>query len=196
MTDYKHKIHKIMKKMKRFYRYKTKMQYQISHGAKISVYLLFVISYLLYVLFVIVFSGRFLKTFTPLTNISGSMNPVINEGSITIVKQENFYNVGDVISYYTQIDGKEAVITHRIKSIGGNVYVTKGDANQVTDRELVVPRLVIGKVVLVMPYIGFIVRFAKSPLGLLLTIYLPGFMIISREILRIISDVKYNKFHK
>jgi len=125
------------------------------------------------------------------TNRSNSMNPLIDTGSLIAVKSQPEYNVGDVISFYSKINNREEIITHRIVQIGGNVYVTKGDANQAIDRNIVTPRLVIGKVVAVIPSVGYFLNFVKSPLGALLLIIGPAGLIIVVEVLkmtRIISD--------
>jgi len=112
------------------------------------------------------------------------MNPSIDTGSITIVKKMENYKVGDIISYYAKINNKEKIITHRIIDIGGNVYVTKGDTNLGID-PIVLPRLIIGKVILIIPYLGYIVSFAKSTSGLWLTIIIPAIFIILAELFKI-----------
>jgi len=80
--------------------------------------------------------------------------------------------------------------------IGGNVYTTKGDANEVADRELVKPRLVIGKVVTIIPYLGHFIRFAKSLFGNWLLIILPALVVIASEIARIVMELERNKREK
>lgn len=119
------------------------------------------------------------------TNISNSMLPEINTGSLTMVNKLPEYIPGDIITYYAKINGKAAIITHRILWIGGNVYVTKGDANQVADREVVEPRLVIGKVIFIIPYLGYVMSFIKTPSGILSVIILPTVVIISTELYKL-----------
>jgi signal peptidase len=104
-----------------------------------------------------------------------------------VVKKSPEYNVGDIISYYAKINGKEEIVTHRIFRIGGNVYLTKGDANQALDEEKIVPRLIIGKVVLVIPYLGYLIGFAKTKIGLWLLIVLPALFIILSEVIMILK---------
>lgn len=113
------------------------------------------------------------------------MNPTIDTGSIIIVKKQDYYDVGDAVSYSTLVDGKETIITHRIVSIGGNVYVTKGDANVAVDRAIILPRLIIGKVVVIIPYVGYILSWVKSSLGVIFAIILPASAIIITEMLSI-----------
>jgi len=92
------------------------------------------------------------------------------------------YNVGDIISFYRYLDGKQTIVTHRIDSLGGNVYITKGDANDVIDRQIVRPRLIIGKAVLVIPKVGTYVKLLKSDVGTFVLIILPAAYIIVTEL--------------
>lgn len=114
------------------------------------------------------------------------MSPLIDTGSVTIVKKDSTYEPGDIISFYDSENKKEEVVTHRIVSIGGNVYVTRGDANEVVDQKIVAPRLVIGKVIFIIPYLGHVITYAKSSQGLILTIILPAILIILVELWKII----------
>jgi len=159
-------------------------------------YRCFISAYVALMLVVIIFSVNIFSPFHSFTNKSDSMNPAIDRGSITIVRSFASYQIGDAIAYYAQIDGQEEIITHRIMDIGGNVYTTKGDANEVADRELVKPRLVIGKVVTIIPYLGHFIRFAKSLVGNWLLIILPAFVIIASEIARIVMELERNEREK
>lgn len=63
--------------------------------------------------------------------------------------------------------------------------MTKGDANEVSDRELVPPRSIVGRVILVIPHLGRLVTFAKSELGSWLLIVFPAIIIILIELVKI-----------
>lgn len=119
------------------------------------------------------------------TNKKTSMLPLISPNSLTVTKPFAYYNVGDIISYYQQVEGREVIVTHRIAQMGGNVYITKGDYNEAIDSEVVRPRLVIGKVILIIPWLGMIFSLVKSPWGTALFIWLPAVIIISGEVYRI-----------
>lgn len=149
--------------------------------------------YLIYILVVVLFSANWFDYVRSFTNISDSMSPAIDTGSVTVVQKFPTYNVGDAIAYYSESDGAEEIVTHRIMSIGGNVYTTKGDANQVADREIVRPRLVIGRVVWIVPYLGYLIRFAKSVPGTWLTIILPAALLIGAELLKIFWALRAKK---
>ncbi|MFH1255431.1 MAG: signal peptidase I [bacterium] len=153
-------------------------------------YRLFARIYMIFVFLVIIFSANIFGPWHSFTNKSDSMNPAIDRGSLTIVKSFPKYNIGDVISYYAKNDGQEEIITHRVMDIGGNVYTTKGDANDVADRELVKPRLIIGKVVFVIPYLGHAIAFAKSLIGTWLCIIIPAMIILGSELIRIFFELE------
>lgn len=155
-----------------------------------KVYLIFKYLYLFFIFIVIIFSVNIFNPYHSFTNKSDSMAPAIDQGSLTIVKRFSTYNIGDAISYYDNSNGPEEIVTHRIRAIGGNVYTTKGDANEVQDRELVKPRLIIGKVIFTIPYLGYLISFAKSPIGTRLGIITPALIIILLEIMNIIINLK------
>lgn len=174
------------------------MQKKILHFLNSSLLRFLIGVYIVLVSIVIIFSINIFSPYYSFTNKSDSMAPLINRGSLTIVKDLPSYEVGDAVAYYALIDSQEEIITHRIKSIGGNVYTTKGDANEVADRELVKPRLVIGKVVFIIPYLGYFISFSKSLLGSWLMIIFPAYLIIFCEIIKIVFEtqstpVKKNK---
>ena len=153
-----------------------------------EIYYAFIVFYVFYAFLIALFSFKNLpgevKFFT---NKSYSMSPIIDTNSLIMVKKFNSYQPGDIITYYAKIDDQEQIITHRIVRLGGNVYLTKGDTNQVIDQYEVVPRLIIGKVVLIVPYLGLLVGFAKTQFGTWLVIIFPALLIIFAEILKIIN---------
>ncbi|MBP6993777.1 signal peptidase I [Candidatus Woesebacteria bacterium] len=123
------------------------------------------------------------------TNTSGSMSPIIDTGSLIMVNTKSSYAIGDIVSYNTLIEGKETVVTHRIVGYGGNVYITKGDANTAIDREVIVPRLIVGKVVLIVPVVGYAITIIKSPIGILFFILIPASGIILSEVISILKSL-------
>jgi len=155
-------------------------------------YYYFVVVYLLFTVMVTIFSLHLFGDYYSFTNQSKSMDPTINSGSITIVKKMAVYRLGDIISYY-QKNSKAEIVTHRIVQIGGNVYVTKGDTNLGSDPPIVLPRLIIGKVILIIPYLGYVIGFAKSAFGLWLTIIIPAIFIIIVELTKIKREIMLNR---
>lgn len=127
-----------------------------------------------------------------LTNKSYSMAPKIIPSDATIIKKQppNSYDKGDIVSFYTQVNGREGIVTHRIYRLGGNVYLTKGDANTAIDKEYLRPRLIIGKVIMVIPLLGAYLSLLKNPWGNLFLILLPAGYIIFTETLKIKELIK------
>lgn len=116
---------------------------------------------------------------------SGSMEPTIPTGSLILIHERDRYYTNDIITF--QIGGRSGLpTTHRIiedgLEAGKLVYTTKGDANDSVDPEPVYPDEVRGKVVMWAPYLGFLLDFARQPLGFVLLIVLPAALIILEEI--------------
>ncbi len=124
---------------------------------------------------------------------SGSMEPAIKVGSVVIVKSVSDYKVGNVITFGPYSKTK-APTTHRIHDIkvvdGQSVYITKGDANNAPDQRDVRPADVVGKVMLDVPYVGYAVAAAKTPIGFALIIIVPAAIIIYDEVRKIWAEVK------
>ena len=116
---------------------------------------------------------------------SGSMEPAIHTGSIVIIKPSSEYNVGDVITFGkdTNVDvpTTHRIIEERITS-GEALYTTKGDANEDPDPKEVREQEIIGKVLTSIPYIGYVLDFARKPLGFALLIGVPAVVVILDEL--------------
>lgn len=81
--------------------------------------------------------------------VTGSMEPTILTGDYIIIDRKDITNlqIGDIISFYSEEENtKGLIVTHRIIDINENgEYVTKGDANNVTDVKNVRKSQIIGK---------------------------------------------------
>jgi signal peptidase len=124
---------------------------------------------------------------------SGSMEPAIKTGSVVVIKPYDTYVVGEVITFGE--DTREKIpTTHRIIAdtvIEGEVYYTvQGDANEEPDAEPVLKADVIGKVILNVPYMGFVIDFARQPLGFILLIVVPASLVILDELWNIGTEVR------
>lgn len=124
--------------------------------------------------------------------LSGSMEPSIKVGSVIVIRPANEYFAGDVITYGDDSEGNIPT-THRIidKRIEGGVSIfkTKGDANPKPDAIEVRENDVIGKVLFSIPLLGFVIDFAKTPIGFALLIIVPGAIVILDEIRKIIREI-------
>ncbi len=117
--------------------------------------------------------------------LSGSMEPELKVGSVVITRplEIGSVNVGDIITFRSPLNGK--FTTHRVISVESNpsiVLRTKGDANEDIDPFIVGSQSVVGRVCFDVAYLGYVTQFIKSRPGLLLTLYLPGLIIIFMEV--------------
>ena len=113
----------------------------------------------------------------PLIVETGSMKPIFNEQDVVIAKEVDAetLNVGNIIAYYNP---RGTVVTHRIIDVeigedGAKLYMTKGDANNVEDRDPVHPSRVVGLIVYAIPQGGKAMNIAKNPLWMGLVIAVP-----------------------
>jgi len=128
---------------------------------------------------------------------SGSMEPTIKVGSLAVIQAKSDYQVQDVITFQNdpKVDFKKpgSTTTHRIVEIkkvaDKTMYVTKGDANNTPDSENRIPSLVLGKVILAVPYVGYLIAFAQTQVGLIILIVIPATMIIYSELMSIKKEV-------
>ena len=116
--------------------------------------------------------------------LSGSMDPDLPVGAVAVIKpvEATDITVGDIIAYHSG----ESLITHRVIEMINErnepSFVTKGDANEDPDITPVSASSVVGKVVFDVPYFGYLSSFVQSRLGFILTIIVPGLVIIGLEL--------------
>ena len=133
--------------------------------------------------------------------LSGSMEPAIHTGSVVVIKPTDLYKVGDIITFGKDTK-KDIPTTHRIVETraveGETLFVTKGDANNGTDASEVKESAVAGKVLFSVPYAGYLIDFARKPLGFILLITIPAGCIVIDEGRKIWKEVKSikSKVHK
>jgi signal peptidase len=155
------------------------------------------ILYTVFIAIVVGIAGLLLGTMLPIPgNIevkivkSGSMEPVLPTGSLIFVKRATFYTKGDIVTF-----GKDTKTdiptTHRIIAVNDDgTFTTKGDANEEEDQVRVAPKDVIGEVIFHVPGAGFVLDFARQPIGFTLLVAIPAGLVIVEEILTIVSEAK------
>lgn len=111
--------------------------------------------------------------------LSGSMEPAISAGDLIIVREEDNYAVGDAIVFR---DGASFTV-HRLKSIDGEEFVTRGDAND-TDDAPIRAADVKGKVVKCLKGAGNLVSAVRSPIGIVVTLGLAVLLFEAPYLLR------------
>lgn len=122
--------------------------------------------------------------------LTGSMSPVIPQGSLVFAQKLDVYTVRDVISY--QVDG--ITVSHRIvevvKENGSILYRTKGDANNTIDEALVQQSQVLGKIQYGLMNIGNFILFLKTPTGFVSFIIVPLIMFVIAELWTIKKEIE------
>lgn len=128
---------------------------------------------------------------------SGSMSPSIPVGSIVASKPVDVYQEGDVITFvseeYRGVKNPKDTTTHRVVGVeekdGQIVYTTKGDANDTADTNPVTKNLIFGKTIASVPYLGYLVSYAKTREGLIILVIIPATLIIYSELMSIKNEV-------
>ncbi len=143
-------------------------------------------------------AGLFLASMLPIPgNIeikivkSGSMEPTIPTGSLVVIKPVEAYKLRDIVTFgadtSTQIPTTHRIVASRVDN--GTRYTTKGDANEEQDTKEISQSEIIGKVVAHVPNAGYVLDFAKKPLGFALLIGIPAATIIIDELINIFREV-------
>ena len=131
----------------------------------------------------------------PFIVLSGSMKPTIPEGSIAFIVRGQTENIkiGDIITY-KRPDKAQENVTHRVAGIttidGKEAYKTKGDANNDLDLWTVRKEAIWGKLAFSIPFLGFVINFTRTRLGVVLVIVLPLILIALDEIRVIVQEIK------
>ncbi len=123
-----------------------------------------------------------LPLFTPyrlLVVLSGSMAPTLEVGDAILVRSgPAAIQPNDIITF--RREGQ--LVTHRVVEIGPGQFTTKGDANNAPDLEPVPSATVEGKFVLRLPFMGYFIYFARTPLGWLTLVVIPAAVLIAGEV--------------
>jgi signal peptidase len=119
--------------------------------------------------------------------LTGSMDPAISPGDAVVVGDVRAADVavGDVLTFY-KTASSDVPVTHRVIEVveaeGDAVsFVTKGDANEDPDATTVGPSRVVGRVVVVIPFIGYVIQFINTPYGFVALIAVPMAMLLLGE---------------
>lgn len=126
--------------------------------------------------------------------LSGSMEPEISPGDVVIVDevQPESVAVGDTITYRT---GPRSTTTHEVVTVieDGEIigYKTKGIANEDPDQGYVDTDQLVGKTILVVPYVGYVTLFANTDVGAALFLIVPGVLIILNELWELAKDWRH-----
>ena len=126
----------------------------------------------------------------PHTVLTGSMEPAIAAGDVVIEERiaPAAARVGDVVTFRDPED-QSRLITHRVRSIrrdGSHLwFVTRGDANNTTERWRIAASGDLGRVAYTVPWVGHAAVITRTPLGLALLLIVPLLLLGLDELVRI-----------
>ena len=105
--------------------------------------------------------------------LTGSMEPALSVNDLVIVKAlpPEEYKIDDIVVYQDQY----SLVIHRIVVINGDLVVTQGDANDVTDDPINLSQIK-GKMIARVPFVGIIVNGIKTLPGVILILLVAGFL--------------------
>lgn len=78
---------------------------------------------------------------------SNSMYPTLQKGDFILIKRNNDYKKGDIITYDYE---SNYLVTHRIIEKNNNFFITKGDNNNSEDDKFIQLDNIKGKVILIL----------------------------------------------
>jgi len=93
--------------------------------------------------------------------VGHSMEPTFYHGDLVIAKKSDNYTNGDIIVY----KHRDTYVVHRIVEVTDKGYRTQGDNNPNPDPWLLRKEDVLGKAIIHVPYFGYILAFARTPVG-------------------------------
>ena len=135
--------------------------------------------------------------FIPLTVESDSMPPTFVPSALIIDREIDdiaALKEGDVITFWTIINGNKVINTHRITEVhlvNGNIsFTTKGDNNSIKDSLDVYPSDIVGKWTGVkIPALGGIIGFLRTQLGFCICVIIPLALFFLFELYKFIAVI-------
>ena len=98
--------------------------------------------------------------------VSGiSMEPTMHTGDLALALRQDSYEVGDVVAFRAEQDGRSGMVIHRV--IGGNGqdgYRLQGDNNDWKDPWEPTQEQVLGKAIVFVPRLGSVFSYLQDPL--------------------------------
>jgi signal peptidase len=127
--------------------------------------------------------------------LTESMEPEIMAGDMILCKsvKPETLQVGDVITYSGETgDLKGKIITHKIVEINGDIFTTKGVANDIPDPPIRSSQILSGYVATV-PIAGKLFSVINSKYGFVFLIVLPLVLLFINEVSNIVKSFKEDK---
>lgn len=125
--------------------------------------------------------------------LSGSMEPAISTGDAVLVERVDPATVeaGDVVTF---TDGGATPVTHRVVEVRegefGRQFVTQGDANEDPDPGVVTEGELVGRVMLTLPFVGYVVGFGGTAAGFVALVVVPLGLLLLTELRGLVSAAR------
>ena len=135
----------------------------------------------------------------PLIVLTDSMYPEIESGDLIICRtaEAEDIKVNDVISFFDPAGNGTSIVTHRVieivKEDGIILFRTRGDNNNIEDKELVPTENLVGVYKMRIAGAGHIAMFMQSTAGLIICVVLPIILLVGYDIIRRRIYEKNNK---
>ena len=151
---------------------------------------LFIMFMLIFILIMVCYSKFILKQkiirigdYSIFVVLTGSMQPTISPGEMILIKNQEYYNEGDIVTY---LDEDNFFITHRIIQIDDSTCITQGDNNNIQDLPFD-KNNILGSVIYHSKVLGFFILYLLKPLtiiylGILLIFIFKDDFFISKNI--------------
>lgn len=125
----------------------------------------------LFIIIIIILAGYFVLRMLNKIEIygvtTGSMENNIHAGDYILIIRKNDYNIGDIVTYKKS----DYFITHRIVKKNNNIFVTKGDANNLEDDAINISDIE-GKVIMSGGILNIIINYKFAIAAIWLSLYL------------------------
>ncbi len=160
----KEKLEKLFEEDKKEEKNKKKNGFQKVRDVFVSIFTIIVIIacwYAIIVKFILKVDLPMVGGYSALIVLSGSMEPTIKTGEVIVIHAEPEYKLRDILTYR---EGS-VLVTHRIVDVTSDTYTTRGDANN-TDDPPIKKSQAVGKTIFHIPYLGRVILFVQSPIGL------------------------------
>ncbi|MFC4541922.1 signal peptidase I [Halosolutus amylolyticus] len=128
---------------------------------------------------------------------SDSMQPTIESGDVIITQEvdPDAIESGDVVTFQDGSGTDGGTLTHRVVEVreenGERYFRTKGDANEDPDEGYVPAEYAQGTLHVHVPYLGYLLLFARSSLGLFALVIAPGLFLVASGSWQLLREFGY-----
>lgn len=128
---------------------------------------------------------------------SGSMSPTIEPGDVIVTQDvsPDEIETGDVVTFHDGSSDDSGYVTHRVVDIveedGERYFELQGDANDNPDEGLVPAEYAQGDLHWHIPYLGYLLLFARSGFGLLVLVIAPGVALVASGSWQLLHEFGY-----